>query len=83
MRIRHYGLLANSQRRHKLAPSRTLLGVVDLAPPTVDNESTDDEPRGERDYHRLSHDRGPGPCPVCGKPMRVIENISPVKRDTS
>jgi hypothetical protein len=83
MRIRHYGLLANSQRRHKLARSRTLLGVVDLAPPTVDNEPTDDEPRGERDDHRLSDDRGPGPCPVCGKPMRVIENISPVKRDTS
>jgi len=81
MRIRHYGLLANCRREQKLARSRELLGVAPPPPPPepeIDDLAT-------RDHSDTSSTREPAAraCPVCGKPMHVIEIIAPQRHDTS
>jgi hypothetical protein len=74
VRIRHFGWLANSQRRQKLALCRKLLGVE----PT----ETDPEARAE-DSGTASE--GPDPasflvCPACGRGlMVVIEVMAPIR----
>ena len=79
MRIRHYGLLANCRRAHKLARSRELLGV---APPPAPAEEIDEI--ATRDGNdAASRDPASSACPVCGKPMQVVEIIAPQRRDTS
>ena len=83
VRIRHYGLLANCRRRRKLARSRALLGLVDPPPHALDNHRIGNEPLDEGEDRQPSQGRRSGPCPVCGKPMRVIENIPSQKRNTS
>lgn len=83
MRIRHYGLLANCRRRQKLARSRALLGVAEQPPCTADNDCIGSNSLDEREDRQTVLERGPGPCPVCGKPMRVIDNVPPQRRDTS
>jgi hypothetical protein len=81
MRIRHYGLLANRHRAAKLARCRALLGVG-AASPSVSAalHDTDREPTTA-----ATGPTEPLPvlCPVCGKPLRVLERIAPQRRDTS
>jgi hypothetical protein len=60
-RIRHYGLLANGQRREKIQTARALLNVdAHSVANDDDDESTDAVP------FWLT-------CPACGQGMRVIE----------
>jgi hypothetical protein len=64
-RIRHYGLLANGERREKLAKARELLGVatsnVDAALLNTEVSSNLVQPTFV--------------CPCCGSPMRIIETF--------
>ena len=66
-RIRHYGLLANTNRAANIARARDLLGVSE----------TTREPNGET----LADPDEPGataqPCPCCGGAMIVIEVFEP------
>ncbi len=62
-RIRHYGLLANTNRTASIARARELLGVEPpVAEPEEDKAVAPDEPRVL-----------PCPCPRCGGRMLVIE----------
>jgi hypothetical protein len=64
-RIRHYGLLASSNRAENIAHARELLAVP---PPVKQPETTKpalDEPRVL-----------PRPCPCCGGRMIVIETFA-------
>lgn len=61
-RIRHYGLLANSQRVANVAKARELLGASE--PETSANDGPAREP-----------DISPHPCPRCGSTMRIIETF--------
>ena len=62
-RIRHYGLLANSNRAANIATARALLAVpVAVAEPKPDNATEGDMPSVQ-----------PRACPCCGSPMHVIE----------
>jgi len=61
-RIRHYGLLASSQRKANIAKARSLLG----GEPT----KQDDPPAGEVIPLTLRE-----PCPDCGGAMRIIETF--------
>jgi hypothetical protein len=64
-RIRHYGLLANRERREKLAKARELMGVatsnVDAAVLNTEVSSNLVQPTFV--------------CPCCGSPMRIIETF--------
>ncbi|MDP3515332.1 MAG: IS91 family transposase [Sulfuritalea sp.] len=64
-RIRHYGLLANGERRENLAKARELLGVersgVDAALLEIDASDSLVQPTFV--------------CPCCGSPMRIIETF--------
>jgi hypothetical protein len=64
-RIRHYGLLANGERREKLAKARELLGVetpgVDASLLEIDASASLVQPIFV--------------CPCCGSPMRIIETF--------
>jgi hypothetical protein len=60
-RIRHYGLLAASNRTETIETARKLLN---LAPPAVEETSDTDPPQP------LAH-----PCPCCGGRMFVIETF--------
>ena len=62
-RIRHYGLLANTNRADSIARARELLGV---APPVAEPE---EEKAAAPDEARVL----PCPCPRCGGRMIVIE----------
>jgi Putative transposase/Transposase zinc-binding domain len=75
MRIRHYGLTANSQRAHKLQRCRELFGIT--PPPTTDSLPT--QPPPEADSVRRLTDTSAKPCPKCGAPLRIIE-ILPARR---
>ena len=59
-RIRHYGLLANTNRAESIARARELLAVM---PPEIEPEVE------EADGQRVL----PCPCPRCGGRMIVIE----------
>jgi hypothetical protein len=77
MRVRHYGLLANRQRKEKLTLCRQLLGCP--PPPRA--------PGGEESSQaRIARLTGVDitQCPVCGTgPMRFIERLAAVSPDTS
>ncbi len=64
-RIRHYGLLANSQRTGNLARARKLLGVV-----AVQCEADTTEAVNDNEPQTLAQ-----PCPCCGGRMIVIESL--------
>jgi Putative transposase/Transposase zinc-binding domain len=68
-RIRHYGFLANGQRKVKLAVIRKLLAAA--APATSDR--ADDEPAGEPVETAT-------PCPCCGGAMIIIEVLPGPRR---
>jgi hypothetical protein len=62
-RIRHYGLLANAERRQNLARARELLHVVrDPDPPSTDAETGVQPPTFV--------------CPHCGAPMTIIDTLA-------
>jgi len=61
-RIRHYGFLANSQRKAKLALIRRFLGA---APPAIDGAT--EEPAPPEPYPFKA------PCPCCGGVMVIVE----------
>jgi hypothetical protein len=63
-RIRHYGLLASSNRAANLAHARTLLAV----PPRLKKPET---PEAALDESRVL----PRPCPCCGGRMIIIETF--------
>jgi hypothetical protein len=69
-RIRHYGFLANGQRRAKLAAIRRLLAA---APPPADM-AAEDQPQGS------ATDSEPPPCPCCGGRMLIIEVLPGPRR---
>jgi hypothetical protein len=64
-RIRHYGLLASSNRAENIAHARELLAV----PPPVKQPET---PKPAFDEPRVL----PRPCPCCGGRMIVIETFA-------
>jgi hypothetical protein len=64
-RIRHYGLLANGNRREAIARARELLGVTPPEKPEPVAPAAD-EPRAL-----------PMPCPCCGGRMHIIETFEP------
>jgi ribosomal protein S18 len=80
MRIRHYGLLANCHREQRLSRSRALLGVAAL--PLQRADLGDPVSRHADDVDRPTQPT-PTACPVCGAPMRVVEIVTPQRRDTS
>jgi len=78
MRVRHYGLLANRTRQHKLARCRELLGTA----LPLDQVAVD-PPLEESVAERILRLTGVDVlrCPFCGQgPMRRIETLAP---DTS
>ena len=62
-RIRHYGFLANGQRKAKLAVIRRLLAVAAPATPDRPGEAAQDSESPETTT----------PCPCCGGAMTIIE----------
>jgi hypothetical protein len=70
MRLRHYGITANCQRRSKLARCRELLAPS--TPPAVaeSNTPSDAAPTADDDHAAIR-------CPVCGGGMRVIQTLTP------
>jgi hypothetical protein len=64
-RIRHYGLLANGERRENLARARALLGVER---PSVDASLLKIDASGSLVQPTFV-------CPCCGSPMRIIETF--------
>jgi hypothetical protein len=82
MRIRHYGVVANRHREHKLRRCREILGV-----PLILRQQ-EPLPISERDAPRDVSDepnteRPLPPCHLCGAPMRVVEILAPRPSDTS
>ncbi len=75
-RIRHYGLLANRQRKAKLARCRELLEVpMPIATPT-----TADEPQDYRDRYQRLTGLSLRECPNCGRGQMVcIQTFLPGK----
>jgi hypothetical protein len=72
-RIRHYGLLANSEKEECLAKARKLLRVKTIDP-------ADDELRraAERDAAADAPRVHPCPCPRCGARLIIIETFEGV-----
>ncbi len=66
-RIRHYGLLANSNRAANIELARELLGVSSR-PPELEQGMAADPDAPERSAHS---------CPCCGGPMIIIETFQP------
>ena len=67
-RIRHYGLLASTTRRHHLARARELLALS--APPLIALPATADEATGQDAGEPLAR-----LCPCCGGTMIIIETF--------
>jgi len=65
-RIRHYGLLANANRKHDIGTAR---GLLHQPPP---------EPRADRDAHSTGSGSAPPTfvCRHCGAPMIIIETFA-------
>jgi hypothetical protein len=70
-RIRHYGLLANTNRAANIARARALLGVQ---PPSM---ATADDPDGKGAADSDDQNTLAQPCPCCGGTMIVIEVFEP------
>lgn len=77
-RIRHFGFLANSVRKAKLANCRALLGEAEVPPESLDSDTPLDQSTEPRAV------AAPGatgkPCPSCGVigrlvPIRTLERI--------
>jgi hypothetical protein len=66
-RIRHYGLLANTNRAANIAKARELLAV-----PPLSKEPETAKPAGADQPCAL-----PSPCPCCGGRMLIIETFAP------
>ena len=64
-RIRHYGLVANTQCKENLIKARALLNVTDVEPVINDETHEVDKTDGEATYV----------CPHCGAPMIIIETF--------
>ena len=69
-RIRHVGLLANTQRRAAIAQARSLL--ADRIPPP--------EPMPEPTPAQEVPAPGPAPCPCCGGRMILVELVTPASQ---
>jgi Zn finger protein HypA/HybF involved in hydrogenase expression len=67
-RIRHYGLLANGQRKQNLAQARALLEHREDHKTTPEIQSPDEPDKPAPDNHL---------CPKCGGAMVVIETFAP------
>jgi hypothetical protein len=67
-RIRHYGLLANTQRRAQIEHARDRLGVAHSVPPSAD-------PSG-----KTTPAQAPFVCPHCGASMIVVDVVMPAHR---
>jgi hypothetical protein len=67
-RIRHYGLLANAERRKNLDQVRRCL------------DTPQDAPVGAEDPAPANAATAPFVCSACGKPMVIIEILPPVHR---
>ncbi len=65
-RIRHYGLIANAQRRENLVQARELLAAETI------NDATDETAHGEG---RDTPAHSPYVCPDCGAPMIIIDTF--------
>jgi len=89
VRIRHYGLLANRNRKSKLAACRSLLGPAPITEPT--SQTDRDAIAGDADTLPV---RADGLCPSCRvghlrKTTRLraqptwLLHLSPIFRDTS
>ena len=80
-RIRHYGLIANTQRKENLIKAKTLLQV----PETASAEGNEVDKTKDTEWNE------PYICPDCGAPMIIIETFMrgqrprapPVKTDGS
>jgi len=70
VRIRHYGLLANSVRRDRIARCRELLGEPERVAPDVPHESW------EKLLLRLTGEDVTR-CPHCGGSLRTTRHLSP------
>ena len=72
-RIRHYGLLANSEKHACLAKARELLGVKSIDP-------ADDDQRQEAEGNAAADASAvyPCPCPRCGARLIIIETFDGV-----
>jgi len=73
-RIRHVGLLANTQRRAAIAQARSLL--ADRIPPP--EPISDPTPAPE--IPAPAPVPGPAPCPCCGGRMVLVELVTPASR---
>ncbi|MBU3921529.1 MAG: transposase [Alphaproteobacteria bacterium] len=69
-RIRHVGLLANTQRRAAIAKARSLL--ADRMPPP--------DPISEPTPATQMPAPGPAPCPCCGGRMILVELVTPASQ---
>lgn len=67
-RIRHYGLLANTQRKESLKRAREL-----LAPHSHENGAT----RIEHDHETRDKDRCAFTCRQCGEPLIIVDILAP------
>ena len=73
MRIRHYGITANCQRKQKLTRCRELLGQSPPAP-TPDTAASAPRIGGAAAGAHSAAAR----CPACGALLRVIELLAPI-----
>ena len=67
-RIRHYGLMANTHRKHSLAHARKLLQVHAAELPAP--QATPEKQQREEQQQDATY-----VCPDCGAPMRIIETF--------
>jgi len=73
MRIRHFGLLANRHRKHKLGQCREILGVQ---PALASAGSGSDAVASEHEDQQ--GDRSPTTCPACGEgQMNTVAIVAP------
>jgi len=72
-RLRQFGLLANRQRRHKLALCRTLLGT---ASPTITNQPL---PRDYQSLYQTVTGQSLKQCPACrAGTMKLTQHLAPL-----
>lgn len=77
MRIRHYGITANSQRGRKLQRCRELFGIAPAATPDADPATQS----AEADTATTPADSSTKLCPNCGTPLRITEIIPASRGD--
>jgi hypothetical protein len=68
-RIRHYGLIANTQRKDNLIKARALLHVPDTES-AKDGEADDVDKTNDGELNSTYV------CPDCGAPMRIIDTFT-------